>query len=95
MYILSQISLWIKLYWNVLESCKKNTRDNCNYTWSGLQVTVPKALNSVPLITIRKFARKSWRYMDIYKKGITGKLTEFAIKSINHIVVYIIQFIMK
>jgi hypothetical protein len=39
--------------------------------------TVPEA---VPLITIRKFARKSWRYMDIYSKGVTGKLAEFTVK---------------
>ena len=41
---------------------------------------VPKALDSVSLITIRKFARKSWRYMDIYRKAISGKLAEFAVK---------------
>ena len=32
------------------------------------------------LITIRKFARKSWKYIDIYNKGVTGKLAEFAAK---------------
>ena len=68
---------YFQMYWG---AAKKYTRDNCNYTWSGLQITVPKALDSVPLITIRKFARKSWRYMDIYRKGITGKLAEFAVK---------------
>ena len=45
-----------------------------------MQETVPKALDSVPLITIRKFARKSWRYTDIYRKGVTGKLAKFAVK---------------
>jgi hypothetical protein len=43
-------------------------------------LTVPKALDLVPLITIKKFARKSWKYMDIYRKGVTGKLAEFAVK---------------
>ena len=65
------------MYWG---AAKLYMRENCNYTWVGLQQTVPKALDSVPLITIRKYAQKSWRYMDIYRKGITGKMAEFAAK---------------
>ena len=38
------------------------------------------ALKSVNMITIRRFARKAWRYMDLYRKGITGKLAEYATK---------------
>lgn len=30
--------------------------------------------------TIRKLARKSKRYMDVYRKGLTEKLAEFAVK---------------
>ena len=36
--------------------------------------------NSVPLITLCRYAQKSWRYMDIYRKGLTGKVAEFANK---------------
>ena len=39
------------MYWG---AAKKYTKDNCNYTWSGLQKIVPEALDSVSLITIRK-----------------------------------------
>ena len=35
---------------------------------------------SVPLITLHKYAQKSWHYMDIYRKSITGKAAEFANK---------------
>jgi hypothetical protein len=45
-----------------------------------LQKSVSEALNSIPLVEIRRFARKSWRYMNIYRKGITGKLAVFAEK---------------
>ena len=40
------------------------------------------SLDSVDLITIRRFARKTWRYMDLYRHGITGKLAEYAAKNI-------------
>ena len=61
-------------------AAKRYARNNCNYTWSELQETVPRALDSVDLITIRRFARKTWRYMDLYRHGVTGKLAEYAAK---------------
>jgi len=68
---------YIERYWG---AAKRYVRENCDYSWSSLQHIVPAALESVSTITIRKFARKAWRYMDLYKKGITGKLAEYAAK---------------
>ena len=68
---------FIECYW---EAAKWYTRNNCDYTWSGLQKIVSHALDYVDLITIRRFARKTWQYMDLYRHGITGKLAEYAVK---------------
>ncbi|CAG8822955.1 12970_t:CDS:2, partial [Cetraspora pellucida] len=45
-----------------------------------LQKTVPLALNSVLLPTIRQYARKAFCYMDAYQKGLNDKAAEFAVK---------------
>jgi len=66
---------YIENFWG---AAKQYTRANCNYTWKGLQETLPKGLDSVSLPTIRRFARKAFRYMDIYRKGLTGKAAEHA-----------------
>ena len=68
---------FIERYWG---AAKRHARENCNYSWTGLQETVPQSLDAVPLITIRRFAQKAWRYMDLYRHGIGGKLAEYAVR---------------
>jgi hypothetical protein len=60
---------WIERYWG---NAKVYTRRNCDYTFDGLCRIVPEALDRIPLTMMRKFARKSYRYMDAYreKEGI-------------------------
>ncbi|CAG8724465.1 10503_t:CDS:2, partial [Cetraspora pellucida] len=68
---------FIERYWR---AAKRHVRENCDYLWKGLQKTVPKSLKLVSLITIRKFSRKCWRYMDLYRNGLSEKLVEYAVK---------------
>jgi hypothetical protein len=68
---------YIEMYWGAV---KKYTRNKCDYTWSGLQKVVPTALDTVSVKQIRKYARRSFRYMDAYQKGLDIKQAEYAVK---------------
>ncbi len=67
---------FIERYWSF---AKRKTRRLCNYNYNDLLTQVLEVLISVPVTTIRKFARKSWRYMDAYNKGLEGRITEWAV----------------
>jgi len=68
---------FIKRYWR---AAKRHLRKNCNYSWKRLQQMVLKSLKSVPLITIRKFSRKCWYYMDLYRKSLSKRLVKYTVK---------------
>ncbi|KAH6565171.1 hypothetical protein BASA62_007455 [Batrachochytrium salamandrivorans] len=65
---------------------KRYSRRNCDYSFKGLGLVLPAALNSVSLTLIRKYARKYFRYMDAYRarndigNGLTMEQVEYAMK---------------
>ncbi|CAG8678185.1 4208_t:CDS:2 [Cetraspora pellucida] len=68
---------YIENFW---ELAKQYAQCYCNYTWEGLKKTVLQALESVSFTEIRQYAQKAFRFMDVYRKGLTGKVAEYAVK---------------
>jgi hypothetical protein len=66
------------MYWG---AAKKYTRDHCQYTLRSLKENLPFAFNSISIETMRAYARLSWRWMDAYRHGLTGKMAEYAVKN--------------
>ena len=56
---------------------KRYTRENCNYSFVDLEDTVKAGLNSVSLITIRRFANRSRRWIDAYIDGFNDRQQAF------------------
>jgi len=59
---------------------KRTTRAECEYSFASLKDRVPQILKNVPIIHIRKYSRKSQRYLHAYSKGLTGKVAEWVVK---------------
>jgi hypothetical protein len=67
------------MFWG---ATKRYTRKHCTYSFKDLERIVPEALRTTLLSSMRKFARKSFRYMDIYRSGrqLTPKQIERGMK---------------
>lgn len=74
---------YIEMFWG---AAKAWCRANCTFNFNDHLNLVKEALKSVTVCKIRRFARKSYRYMDAYRvKGTDGcslstKMIEYAVK---------------
>ena len=64
---------FIELYWGAL---KYYCREHCDYSFAKLLPTIYKAMDNVSLASIRRCARKCWRYMDAYRSGLSLEQVE-------------------
>ena len=70
---------------------KSYTRQHCTYSFADLKITVPKALNHVPVETIKRYYRRSSRFCGLYAleihspQSLPWKIRDFAMKKYaNH-----------
>jgi hypothetical protein len=74
---------FIEMFWG---ASKAWCRANCTFNFNDHLELVPKALDSVSICKIRKFARKSYRYMDAYRikssdgNSLSTQMIEYAVK---------------
>jgi hypothetical protein len=64
-------------YWGY---AKYRYREIPKATFEEAKNAAVKALDSCDVITIRKFINRSFRFMSAYRKGLTGKAAEWAVK---------------
>ncbi|EGN96747.1 hypothetical protein SERLA73DRAFT_75611 [Serpula lacrymans var. lacrymans S7.3] len=67
----------IEMLWGFMKYRYRKVSDGKFLT---AKVLVPQCLNMCDTITIRRFFRKTWRYMDSYSKGLDAYQTAFAVK---------------
>ena len=57
-------------------------RGNCDYSVKNLREVSDYALGTenCPIALIRKMARTSWRWIDAYENGLSGRMAVFAVR---------------
>jgi hypothetical protein len=69
---------YIEMSWGWL---KAHHRNNCTYTYKDLRASLPNTVEELlPLAFVRRAARHCERFMDGYRRGLTGPLLAYAVK---------------
>lgn len=67
----------IEYFWGMV---KKYLRDNCDYSFDGLKENLPKALESVPIQTIRRWEHRLFRWVEAYRSGLGSVQAQLQVK---------------
>ena len=70
----------IEYFWGMV---KKYLRDHCDYSFDGLKENLPKALDSVPIQTIRRWEHRLFRWVDAYRAGLGSVEAQFKVKQFS------------
>ncbi|KAF9007327.1 hypothetical protein BDZ89DRAFT_1231838 [Hymenopellis radicata] len=68
----------IEMYWGW---CKHRYREIEKNSFAEAKAAAFKCLDGCPTEVIRKFVNRSWRFMDAYRKGLTGDAATWAVKN--------------
>jgi transposase len=67
----------IEMYWGW---AKRYFRERTTGNFKVALGLITEALDACPIAIIRRFFRRTYRYMSVYELGISGLLAEFAVK---------------
>ncbi|KZT68737.1 hypothetical protein DAEQUDRAFT_745617 [Daedalea quercina L-15889] len=67
----------IEMYWGW---CKYRYHEVYKAKFEDAKRVALECLNACPVEVIQRFFNRSWRFMDAYRKGLTGKAAEWAVR---------------
>lgn len=71
---------FIEFFWGAVKKCP---HDNCDYTFDTLKENMPKAMASVPLLTIQQWEHQMHCRMEAYWSGLGTRDAQFQVKKFS------------
>jgi hypothetical protein len=79
-FLHAHTSLELKKFTQYWGWCKYRYRQIPKTSFAASKELALKYLDACPVEVIRRFINRSWRFMSAYRKGLTGKAAEWAVR---------------